>query len=72
MATRNPGAGVGASTGPDGLVDAPLPTGEPFNVRGTLSQYAPGGSGGYQLLPRTAADILRGGGRPASPKSPCR
>ena len=59
-----------ASTGPDGLVDLPVPTGEAFDVRGILSQYAPGGTGGYQLLPRTAADIVRGGGLPRLTEEP--
>ncbi len=53
-----------ASTGPNGLVDLPLPQGETFDVRGVLSQFAPGGTGGYQLLPRLATDMVRGGGRP--------
>ena len=53
-----------SSTGPRGLVDAPVPQGELFDVRGLLSQYSPTGSGGYQLLPRLAADLVRGGGLP--------
>ncbi len=45
------------------LAGLALPATGPFNVRGVLSKYAPGGgSGGYQLLPRTAADVLPGGG----------
>ncbi|WP_046246989.1 fibronectin type III domain-containing protein [Hymenobacter terrenus] len=52
----------GASTGPEGLVDATLPTAESFSVRGVLSQFAPGGTGGYQLLPRLASDLVPGGG----------
>ena len=49
----------------DGLAGQSPPSGaEPFDVRGIVSQHAPGGSGGYQLLPRTAADFVRGGGRP--------
>ncbi|MDO7875842.1 fibronectin type III domain-containing protein [Hymenobacter sp. ASUV-10] len=59
-----------SSTGPDGLVDHALPTGETFDVRGILSQYAPSGSGGYQLLPRVAADIVRGGGLPRLTEEP--
>ncbi|MFD1874654.1 fibronectin type III domain-containing protein [Hymenobacter bucti] len=55
---------VNASTGPAGLVDAAVPQGEVFNVRGLLSQYSPTGTGGYQLLPRLAADLVRGGGLP--------
>lgn len=54
-----------ASIGPQGLVDSKAPpAGEAFNVRGILSQYAPGGTDGYQLLPRTAADLVRGAGLP--------
>ncbi len=34
------------------------------NVTGIMSQYAPGGSGGYQLLPRGLADISTGGNPP--------
>ena len=59
-----------ASTGPDGLVDVALPTTEPFDVRGVLSQYAPGGTGGYQLLPRLATDLVRGGGLPRLTEEP--
>ena len=56
---------VGAAAArPDALAGATPPTGEPFDVRGILSQYAPGGVGGYQLLPRLASDLVRGGGRP--------
>jgi hypothetical protein len=54
-----------SSTGPRGLVGAPIPQGELFNVRGLLSQYSPTGNGGYQLLPRLAADLVRGGGLPS-------
>jgi hypothetical protein len=53
-----------ASTGPNGLVDSPAPTGETFSVRGVMSQFAPGGTGGYQLLPRLASDLVLGGGLP--------
>jgi hypothetical protein len=31
-------------------------------VRGIMSQYAPSGTGGYQLLPRLATNLVRGGG----------
>lgn len=51
---------IGAtSTGPEGLIGAKVPTGEPFDVRGIMSQYAPSGVGGYQLLPRLATDFVR-------------
>ena len=59
-----------ASTGPDGLVGSTAPTGEPFDVRGVMSQYAPGGTGGYQLLPRLATDFVRGGGLPRLTEEP--
>lgn len=59
-----------ASTGPDGLVGAAAPSGEPFDVRGILSQYSPGGTGGYQLLPRLASDFVRGGGLPRLTEEP--
>jgi hypothetical protein len=58
------------STGPDGLVEHSLPVGEAFDLRGILSQYAPSGSGGYQLMPRVAADIVRGGGLPRLTEEP--
>jgi hypothetical protein len=60
---------MAASTGPGGLVDATPPT-EPFDLRGIMSQYAPGGTGGYQLLPRLAADLVRGGGLPRLTEEP--
>ena len=53
-----------ASTGPNGLVSASVPQNERFDVRGVLSQYAPSGTGGYQLLPRQVTDLVRGGGLP--------
>jgi hypothetical protein len=53
-----------ASTGPNGLVSASVPQKERFDVRGVLSQYAPTGTGGYQLLPRQVTDLVRGGGLP--------
>ena len=59
-----------ASTGPNGLVDAALPTAESFDVRGVLSQYAPSGTGGYQLMPRQASDLVRGGGLPRLTEEP--
>jgi FlaG/FlaF family flagellin (archaellin) len=58
------------STGPDGLVDHTIPNGAPFDVRGILSQYAPGGSGGYQLMPRMASDLVIGGGLPRLTEEP--
>ena len=59
-----------AAISPDGLAGQVVPTGETFDVRGILSQYAPGGTGGYQLLPRTAADLVRGGGLPRLTEEP--
>ena len=59
-----------ASTGPDGLVDAAAPSAEEFDVRGVLSQFAPGGTGGYQLLPRLASDLVLGGGLPRLTEEP--
>jgi len=53
-----------ASTGPNGLVSASVPQNERFDVRGLMSQYAPSGTGGYQLLPRQVTDLVRGGGLP--------
>jgi hypothetical protein len=61
---------VSASSGPEGLIDATPPTAEPFDVRGILSQYAPGGTGGYQLLPRLVTDLVRGGGLPRLTEEP--
>ena len=52
------------STGTSGLVDAPLPSGEAFDLKGVLSQFSANGVGGYQLLPRLGSDIERGGGLP--------
>ena len=37
---------------------------EEVNVTGIMSQYAPGGTGGYQLLPRGLEDISTGGNPP--------
>ena len=59
-----------ASTGPNGLVDAAAPAAENFDVRGVLSQFAPGGTGGYQLLPRLASDLVLGGGLPRLTEEP--
>ncbi|QKG52888.1 hypothetical protein [Hymenobacter sp. BRD67] len=53
-----------SSTGPTGVIDAAVPKGETFDVRGVLSQYSPSGTGGYQLLPRLASDFVRGGNLP--------
>ncbi len=41
----------------------PIPEVE-VSVTGILSQYAPGGTGGYQLLPRDLTDISTGGNPP--------
>ncbi len=60
---------MSASSGPEGLVDATLPT-EAFDVRGVLSQFAPSGVGGYQLMPRLATDMVRGGGLPRLTEEP--
>ena len=59
-----------AASSPGGLAGRAVPTAEPFAVRGILSQYAPGGTGGYQLLPRTAADLVLGGGLPRLTEEP--
>ncbi|MCI1189171.1 hypothetical protein MON38_17240 [Hymenobacter sp. DH14] len=61
---------MSASSGPEGLVDATPPTSEPFDVRGVLSQFAPSGVGGYQLMPRLATDLVRGGGLPRLTEEP--
>ncbi len=58
------------STGPDGLVDTAPPADETFDVRGIMSQHAPGGTGGYQLMPRLATDLVRGGGLPRLTEEP--
>jgi hypothetical protein len=58
-----------ASTGPGGLVDA-TPPAETFDLRGVLSQFSPSGTGGYQLLPRLAADLVVGGGLPRLTEEP--
>lgn len=59
-----------ASTGPGGLVGTTAPSGESFDVRGIMSQYSPGGTGGYQLLPRLATDFVRGSGLPRLTEEP--
>lgn len=41
----------------------PIPTDE-VSVTGIMSQFAPGGTGGYQLLPRNLVDISTGGNPP--------
>lgn len=61
---------MSSSTGAEGLVDATPPTAEPFDVRGVLSQYAPSGVGGYQLMPRLASDMVRGSGLPRLTEEP--
>lgn len=61
---------VSASSGPEGLVDATPPTTEPYDLRGILSQFAPGGTGGYQLQPRLVSDFVRGGGLPRLTEEP--
>ena len=53
-----------ASTGTTGIIDAAVPKGETFDVRGVLSQFSANGAGGYQLLPRLGSDLVRGGGLP--------
>lgn len=51
---------VNTSTNIDGT---PIPA-DAVNVTGIMSQYAPSGSGGYQLLPRDLSDISTGGNPP--------
>lgn len=41
------------------LADAPTPGGM-FDLRGIFTQFAPGGTGGYQLQPRGLADVIGG------------
>ncbi len=41
----------------------PIPVDEVY-ITGIMSQYAPGGTGGYQLLPRDLGDITTGGNPP--------
>ncbi|MBX0289233.1 hypothetical protein K3G63_02225 [Hymenobacter sp. HSC-4F20] len=52
-----------ASTGAGGIVDKTPPAG-PFDLVGTLSQFAQSGTGGYQLLPRQFSDFSVAGGLP--------
>lgn len=59
-----------ASTGPTGIIDAAVPKGESFDVRGILSQFSASGTGGYQLLPRLSSDLVRGGGLPSITAEP--
>ncbi|MFC5269887.1 phospholipase D-like domain-containing protein [Adhaeribacter terreus] len=44
------------STGATGIVGKPAPT-TTFGLTGIMSQFAPSGSGGYQLLPRLYSDF---------------
>ena len=44
------------STGSTGIVGKPAPTAA-FSLTGIMSQFAPSGSGGYQLLPRLYSDF---------------
>lgn len=41
----------------------PIPT-DPVSITGIMSQFAPGGTGGYQMLPRDLGDISTGGNPP--------
>ncbi|PJJ60748.1 fibronectin type III domain-containing protein [Hymenobacter chitinivorans] len=52
-----------ASNGDAGLVGKPVPTGD-FDLVGVVSQFAPSGTGGYQVLPRLYTDFVLGGGLP--------
>ncbi|TGE24082.1 hypothetical protein E5K00_02385 [Hymenobacter aquaticus] len=52
-----------ASNGDNGLVGKPVPVGE-FDLVGVVSQFAPNGTGGYQILPRLYTDFILGGGLP--------
>ena len=61
---------LAAGTGPEGLTNTNPPTTKAFNVRGIPSQYAPGSTGGYQLLPRLASDLILGGGQPRLTEGP--
>lgn len=61
---------LAASTGPEDLDDTNPPTTEAFDVRGIPNQYAPSSTGGYQLLPRLASDLILGGGRPRLTEEP--
>jgi len=59
-ATGTSEARVLTATNIDGT---PIPVDE-VAVTGIMSQYAPGGTGGYQLLPRDLSDIATGGNPP--------
>jgi hypothetical protein len=52
-----------SSAGELGIVGKPAPAGD-FDLIGIMGQFAPSGSGGYQLLPRLYSDMLLGGGLP--------
>lgn len=52
-----------ASSGETGLVGKSVPAGE-FDLVGVVSQFAPTGTGGYQILPRLYTDLILGGGLP--------
>ncbi|MCB2379536.1 hypothetical protein LGH70_18205 [Hymenobacter sp. BT635] len=52
-----------ASNGDNGLVGKPVPASE-FDLVGVVSQFAPTGTGGYQILPRLYTDYILGGGLP--------
>jgi hypothetical protein len=52
-----------ASNGDNGLVGKAVPTGG-FDLIGVVSQFAPNGTGGYQILPRLYTDFVLGGGLP--------
>ncbi|RYU81229.1 hypothetical protein [Hymenobacter persicinus] len=52
-----------ASAGETGIVGKPAPNSE-FDLTGIIGQFAPSGTGGYQLLPRLYNDIMLGGGLP--------
>lgn len=61
---------LAASTGPENLNNTNPPTTKAFDVRGIPNQYAPGSTGGYQLLPRLASGLILGGGRPRLTEEP--
>ncbi|KAA9327520.1 hypothetical protein F0P96_16185 [Hymenobacter busanensis] len=53
-----------SSEGEKGLVGKDVPTG-PFDLVGIVGQHSPAGTpNGYQILPRLALDMVRGGGMP--------
>ena len=49
-----------ASSGVPGIIGKPVPTAG-FDLVGIMSQFAPMGTGGYQLLPRLYDDFIFGG-----------